>query len=104
MLYGFLVSLYVAVCILLVMVIMVQKSKGSVGLGSLGGGAQTLFGGSGGQDVFQKATWMLAAIFMAGSFVLSIMRSRQEVCFRYAHNVPVSSSYPPAQIPSPRNT
>ena len=47
-----------------------------MGLSGLGGGAQTLFGGSGGQDLFQKITWVLGAIFMAGSLGLSIMKSR----------------------------
>jgi len=100
MLHGFLVSLYVVVCLLLVLVIMIQKSKGSVGLGSLGGGAQTIFGGSGGQDVFQKATWVLGAIFMAGSFTLSIMRTKQQASFRYVREVPTAASYPPAQLPT----
>ena len=47
-----------------------------MGLGALGGGAQTLFGGSGGQDLFQKITWVLGGIFMAGSLGLSILKSR----------------------------
>jgi len=40
-----------------------QKGKGGMGLGSMGGGAQMLFGGSGGQDIFQKTTWVLGIIF-----------------------------------------
>jgi len=47
-----------------------------MGLGALGGGAQTLFGGSGGQDLFQKITWVLGGIFMAGSLGLSIMKAK----------------------------
>jgi len=43
---------------------------------ALGGGAQTLFGGSGGQDIFQKITWVLGGIFMAGSLGLSIIKSK----------------------------
>ena len=98
MLYGLLVTLYVIVCVLLMLVIMIQKSKGSVGLGSLGGGAQTIFGGSGGQDVFQKATWILGTIFMAGSFTLAIMRTKQHASFRYVRDVPARSY--PAQPPA----
>ena len=45
-----------------------------MGLGSLGGGSQMLFGGSGGQDVFQKATWVMGAIFMIGSLGLALMK------------------------------
>lgn len=77
MLYGFLVTLFVFVCFLLMLLILVQKGKGSMGLGGLGGGAQTLFGGSGGQDLFQKITWVLGAIFLSGSLILALMKSAQ---------------------------
>ena len=76
MLYGLLVTLFVFVCLLLILVILIQQGKGGLGLGSIGGGAQMLFGGSGGQDVFQKITWTLGAIFMAGSLGLFILGSR----------------------------
>lgn len=46
-----------------------------MGLGSLGGGAQMLFGGSGGQDLFQKITWVLGSIFMGLSLLLALMKS-----------------------------
>lgn len=46
-----------------------------MGLGSLGGGAQMLFGGSGGQDLFQKITWVLGSIFMGLSLILALMKS-----------------------------
>lgn len=47
-----------------------------MGLGAMGGGAQMLFGGSGGQDLFQKITWFLGAVFMIGSLALAIAKSR----------------------------
>lgn len=83
MLYGLLITLYVIVCVLLVLVIMIQKTKSSMGLGSIGGGSQMLFGGSGGQDIFQKTTWILGALFIFGSLGLAIMRSKQSESFRY---------------------
>jgi len=104
MLYGILVTLYTFVCMLLVLVIMVQKSKGSVGLGGLGGGTQMLFGGSGGQDIFQKATWILGTIFMVGSFTLAIMKTKQQVTFRYVRDVPASVALPPASPTTPEKT
>lgn len=76
MLYGFLLTLYIINCFLLIGIILIQKTKSSMGLGALGGSSQTLFGGSGGQDIFQKITWILGALFMAGSLGLSLMRSR----------------------------
>lgn len=45
-----------------------------MGLGSLGGGTQLLFGGSGGQDIFQKATWVMCALFMGGSLGLAMLK------------------------------
>jgi len=75
MFYGFLLTLFVLLCLFLIVIILVQKGKGSTGLGSLGGGTQMLFGGSGGQDLFQKMTWILGAIFMAGSLLLVVIGS-----------------------------
>lgn len=75
MLYGLLLSLFIFVCFLLILLILIQQGKGNMGLGNLGGGAQMLFGGSGGQDLFQKTTWVLGALFMLGSLTLALMKS-----------------------------
>jgi preprotein translocase subunit SecG len=83
MLYGLFLSFYFIICILLILTVLIQKSKGSMGLGSIGGGAQTLFGGSGGQDVFQKITWILGGLFMAGSLLLALMKSHQAHQFTF---------------------
>lgn len=76
MLVGLLTTLLVIDGLFLVLFILIQKGKGNMGLGALGGGAQTLFGGSGGQDIFQKITWILGGLFMLGSFGLSILQSK----------------------------
>lgn len=54
-----------------------------MGLGGLGGGSQLLFGGSGGQDLFQKITWGLGAIFISLAIILFFMRSGNRENFRY---------------------
>lgn len=77
MLYGLLVTLFVITCFLLILLILIQQGKSSMGIGGMGGGAQMLFGGSGGQDIFQKTTWILGTIFMAGSLLLTIYKSRE---------------------------
>jgi len=82
-LYGLLVSLYVFICVILVLLVLVQKGKGSMGLGAFGGGTQMLFGGSGGQDLFQKITWGLGAIFLMGSLLLALMKSSQVSTSKY---------------------
>ncbi len=76
MLFGLLTFGFIILCFLMTFIIFLQKGKGSLGLGALGGGSQMLFGGSGGQDLFQKVTWVLLALFMFGSLSLSIMKSR----------------------------
>jgi len=84
MLYGLLVTGFIFICFLLVLIILIQPGKSSMGLGQMGGSSQMLFGGSGGQDIFQKITWVFVAIFMLGSLTLSLMRSAQTGRLLYA--------------------
>jgi len=95
MLYGLLLTLYIINCLFLVLIILMQKGKSGLGLGGLGGGAQMLFGGGGGQDIFQKITWVLGSIFMVGAMMLALMRTTEHKTFRY-----VSSKEITQQIPS----
>lgn len=76
MLFGILISLFTVMCFFLIFIIFLQKGKGSMGLGSMGGGTQMLFGGSGGQDLFQKTTWILVALFLVGSLSLSLYKNK----------------------------
>lgn len=82
-LFGLLMTVFITITLLLVPLILMQKGKGSMGLGAMGGGSQMLFGGSGGQDLFQKITWVFGAIFMFGSLALSIMKTSQIQTSRY---------------------
>jgi|SRR5579863_3715677 len=104
MLYGLLVTVYTFICLLLVLLILVQKGKSSMGLGGLGAGTQMLFGGSGGQDLFQKTTWVLGSLFMTGSLLLALMKSYQNQTFTprqprpaVHHEAPVSPTVPTSQ-------
>ena len=83
MLFSLLVGIYAFVCFLLVLLILIQRGKGSMGIGNLGGGAQMLFGGSGGQDLFQKITWGLGVIFVGGSLCLSMLKTQSYQTSRY---------------------
>lgn len=76
MLFGILISLFTVMCFFLIFIIFLQKGKGSMGLGSMGGGTQMLFGGSGGQDLFQKATWIMVGLFLVGSLSLSLYKNK----------------------------
>ena len=92
MLYEFLLTLYIINSILLITIVLVQKGKSSIGIGAFGGQTQMLFGGSGGQDLFQKITWVLGIIFMIGSLGLSLMRARSTKQFRYIKTEQVNTT------------
>ena len=97
MLVGFLTTLFVFMLLILILLILIQKGKSSAGLGGFGGGAQVLFGATGGQDVFQKATWVLVAIFLFGSLALSIYKTRT---FRSSQAIEQSQRNP-VHVPTP---
>lgn len=77
MLITILSAFFVLAAILLILLVFIQKSKSSLGLGAMGGGTQLLFGGSGGQDIFQKSTWALGALLLGGSLVLSWAKTQE---------------------------
>lgn len=78
-----------------------------MGLGSLGGGTQLLFGGSGGQDLFQKATWVMAALFMGGSLGLAMLKRPSSsnilgtLAQQQAAQMPAMPAKPAQQTPPP---
>src|ERR1700724_4635097 len=77
MLYYFLTSLYVFVCLVLLMVILLQQGKGGDMASAFGGGSsQTAFGARGGATVLSKATAVLAVLFMLGAMALAIVGQR----------------------------
>ena len=73
----FLMILFVILSFFLALFILIQQGKGDMGLGSLGGSSQLLFGGSGGQSFFEKITWIMGAIFIFGALGISIIRSQE---------------------------
>ncbi len=75
---------------MIVFLIFLQKGKGSMGLGSMGGGTQMLFGGGGGQDMFQKTTWVLIALFLTGSLGLALYKSHVVKSSFIQYNMPES--------------
>ncbi len=89
--FSLLTVLYGFMCCLIVLLILVQKGKGNMGLGSMGGGNQMLFGSSGGQDIFQKLTWVLCALLLIGSLSLSVLKGKygsDRSAVNYTRNVP----------------
>lgn len=93
MLLGILIGLFCVMNVFLIFMIFLQKGKNSLGLGSLGGGNQMLFGGTGGQDIFQKITWILVTLFLVGSLGLALYKNK------VAQNEGVSRRVPAQEIP-----
>ncbi|MEX0940317.1 MAG: preprotein translocase subunit SecG [Candidatus Babeliales bacterium] len=93
-LFNLLTALFIIITVLLIPLILVQKGKGSMGLGTMGGGAQMIFGGSGGQDLFQKITWIFGAIFMFGSLALSLMKTQEYRSARYLNSYKQTTQIP----------
>lgn len=75
---GFLLFIHVVICILLVMVILLQSSKGSGLAGAFGGGggAGAVFGGRGAATFLSKVTTALAILFMLSNIGHSIISKR----------------------------
>jgi protein translocase SecG subunit len=69
--------LYGVLCFLVIITVLYQRGKGNMGLGNAGGGNQALFGSSGGQDTFQKITWIFCLLLLSGSFALSMITAKK---------------------------
>ncbi len=79
MLFTILITLYVVICVALIVVILLQSGKGSglSGIFGSGGGGQTIFGARAG-DVMTKTTTILAICFMGFSLVLALISARED--------------------------
>jgi preprotein translocase subunit SecG len=69
--------LYGTLCLFIVLLVLMQRGKGNMGMGNMGGGNQAIFGSSGGQDIFQKITWVCLTLLLGGSLVLAILRGKE---------------------------
>ncbi len=68
--------LFAILCLFIVLMVLIQRGKGNMGLGNIGGNNQMLFGSSG-QDIFQQITWICCALLLVGSFSLAILKAKQ---------------------------
>lgn len=77
MLYGILISLYIAVCFLLLIAVLLQQGKGGDMAAAFGGGGgQGAFGARQGATVLAKGSAALGALFMLGGLALAIVGQR----------------------------
>ena len=70
------VSIHVLVSILLILLILIQGGENVDISAAFGGVSQAAFGPRGAVSGFQKATWVLAGIFMATSITLAIWATK----------------------------
>jgi len=74
-----LVTLHVAVCLVLIVVIMLQSGSAADLAGAFGGaGSQTAFGPRGAATLLSRATTWCAIVFMMSSLTLSLKRAPNE--------------------------
>ncbi|MBM3777816.1 MAG: preprotein translocase subunit SecG [Acidimicrobiia bacterium] len=77
MLYYAMTTLYVLVCLVLMLVVLLQQGKGGDIASAFGGGAsQAAFGARSGATVLTRATAILAGLFMVGALVLGTINMR----------------------------
>ena len=67
--------IHVAVCLFLILVVLVQQSKGGGLSGALGGGASQVFGGRSSANFMTRLTGIMATLFMLTSLTLAYMSS-----------------------------
>ena len=78
MLYYLAVTIYVLVCLTLMLVVLLQQGKGGSMASAFGGGgsSQAAFGARSGATVLSRATTVCAVLFIVGALLLGIMRQR----------------------------
>jgi preprotein translocase subunit SecG len=77
MVYYLVATLYVIVCLVLMLVVLLQQGKGGDIANAFGGGtSQAAFGARSGATVLSRATTICAVLFMLGALALGIIGQR----------------------------
>lgn len=77
MLFKLLIGLHVVVCFVLILVVLLQSSKGGGLAGAFGTGGQTMFGGQETATFLSRLTSYLAVTFMVLSLLLAFLSARR---------------------------
>lgn len=99
MIYGLLIALQIIVSALLVVSILLQSSKGGGLAGVAGGmGSSTVFGGRAAANFLQKATTVLATIFLLNCLVMALISGpatqQVSVTQQAVQSAPITSPVP----------
>ncbi len=80
MIFATLLVIHVLICVGLIVVVLLQSSKGEGLAGAFGGGGGGLsgavFGGRGAASFLSRATTVLAVVFMSSCLILSLLSAR----------------------------
>src|SRR3954467_2688760 len=102
MLYYLIEILYVAVCLILMLVILLQQGKGGDIANAFGGGSsQAAFGARSGATVLSRATTIAAVLFLVGALVLGIVGQGGPGSVLSGRPTPAQQSRPAAPAPAP---
>ena len=73
---GFLTLLHIVVCVLLILVVLLQSGKGMDLSSLISGSGGSLFGPTGGKNIMNKFTTVLAVMFMVTCLLLATLPSK----------------------------
>jgi preprotein translocase subunit SecG len=77
MLYYLVATLYVLICLVLMLVVLIQQGKGGDIASAFGGGSsQAAFGARTGATLLTKVTWVCAGLFVVFALALSVIGQR----------------------------
>jgi preprotein translocase subunit SecG len=74
--YPFFVALHILLCLFLILIIMLQPGKGGDVGAAFGGGSSTIFGPRGPTGLLQRATTIVAVLFMCTTITLALYSNR----------------------------
>ena len=74
----FVVALHVMLCLFLILIIILQPGKGGDVGAAFGAGSSSVFGPRGPTGILQRATTVVAVLFMATSITLALQSSRSK--------------------------
>jgi len=98
----FVTVVHVLVCLILIVVVLLQRGKGAeIGAVFGGGASSTVFGSRGAGNFFTRLTTGAAIVFMATSLVLSYLDTRHAGESLLGEETPAAEEgAPPAEAPS----
>jgi preprotein translocase subunit SecG len=98
-------AIHILVSVLLIFIVLIQGGENVDITAAFGGVSQAAFGPRGSVTTLQKATWVLAAIFMVTSITLAIWASKSAggsiMQNTPAPSVPAQQAPVPAPAPAP---